>query len=816
MVWVCQNTKRQSHKSQTCVACARPSNPHALKVLLLVSMSGLHCYASRYDDVRNTFCQGSIASCDFHKLQQHWDTSGIVEGRTLECLPETGPSAEALAIQQAVRHGGFVHMPQGDVYFGNSNLLIEGAEGLHLHGTGPQNSRLWFEPGHGVKLVSCRNVSIGGFSIDCSQAPFAQGRISSVSPGEQQLDFVLEEGFPSPTTTGLFAWSNEIKVIYWDPVSRRMHTGQSMVNPALRFAWLGNSSYRLWLATPMDFVPMRGDLVSISPRMWSTEHPMPSYYKGTFLLQNSARVTVEDVDVHCSATMTLLEVGGWGGHVYRRVNIRRRPQPAYPARLLATNSDGLHSFSVLHGPRLEHSHFEFLADDFINVHSRVWPVIGHKHLGKSLVVIDPSAAHGADLGIVHVPHTIAPGTRIHVFDFKSRALLGSATVDTVYQSKSIPNRVKVANGFELQAVTGTKTFDEGAARVFLLHLTSTHQFAAKILPYSAFVQFEDTGGAEIVNNTFTDTYNNLARIAASNSLIKGNRFEHGQDGIHVRFLPEFLEGQAAVRNVSIHDNSFFSIRGCGPSACVRMCLDMSCLLQNVDSEVRQHLWHHGNRVVSSLSSATVEDTDTVRAAAAHDAVFAANSFSTERIITSTAFPAVHQVGPRPSLPHKVAAITHPSTRAHQRAISLLRTGEERFDDWPTMVLEKSQCDELALWMRWFRLGEWSLKLRSPCSALGIGHTEFCKNNSFSKVTCTAASIESGRMRTDVANAITFAQRYRHTLWNGARAIQPSCMLARLNHLESPQRPRGACLPLLSSQWLCCTVDLPCVHVACEL
>ena len=43
--------------------------------------------------------------------------------------------------------------------------------------------------------------------------------------------------------------------------------------------------------------------------------------------------------------MTRLECLGYGRNVYRDVNIRRRPRPPYPIRLLASNSDGFHSFS---------------------------------------------------------------------------------------------------------------------------------------------------------------------------------------------------------------------------------------------------------------------------------------------------------------------------------------------------------------------------------------------------------------------------------------------------------------------------------------
>ena len=72
------------------------------------------------------------------------------------------------------------------------------------------------------------------------------------------------------------------------------------------------------LLLPLDVAPRPGELITITPRLFSSDAaPYPSFYKGTILLLDSARAVLSDVHIHCSATMTLLELGGEGVGVRR-------------------------------------------------------------------------------------------------------------------------------------------------------------------------------------------------------------------------------------------------------------------------------------------------------------------------------------------------------------------------------------------------------------------------------------------------------------------------------------------------------------------
>jgi len=46
---------------------------------------------------------------------------------------------------------------------------------------------------------------------------------------------------------------------------------------------------RVGLQVPVNWVPPLGSLVTFSPRIWSTEHPIPTFYKGSHFVFNSSR-----------------------------------------------------------------------------------------------------------------------------------------------------------------------------------------------------------------------------------------------------------------------------------------------------------------------------------------------------------------------------------------------------------------------------------------------------------------------------------------------------------------------------------------------
>ena len=79
-------------------------------------------------------------------------------------------------------------------------------------------------------------------------------------------------------------------------------------------------------------------------------------WKGyTYNIENSSRVTTEDLAVLAAGYMGVYEADGGGGHVYRRFQL----VPCLPGlwarcgyRIISSNADGLHSEDVDVGPTI--------------------------------------------------------------------------------------------------------------------------------------------------------------------------------------------------------------------------------------------------------------------------------------------------------------------------------------------------------------------------------------------------------------------------------------------------------------------------------
>ena len=119
---------------------------------------------------------------------------------------------------------------------------------------------------------------------------------------------------------------------------------------------------------------------------------------------------------------------------------------------------------------------------------------------------------------------------------------------------------------------------------------------------AALVQFDARAGrgAIIRNSTFTDSYNNLGRVAAPDMRVEFNNVTRCGDGAHVEFLPGFLEGSLDIRNITVADNTFVDVRSCGGArkgteACGHVCdRNVSCVLAHVGPGLRGQVHASGN------------------------------------------------------------------------------------------------------------------------------------------------------------------------------------------------------------------------------
>ena len=296
----------------------------------------------------------------------------------------------------------------------------------------------------GVRVLSCVDTTLSGISTDTLTPPHSQSRLVSVDAATQRLVVEIEDGFPLLDDPYLFNKScaggrpgvcAEIKVVFWDGATRSMIQSQQMDDPlagANCSAATRRCELQLKLYDPA-FVPAANTLVTISPRLWATDQPIPTYYYGTYLVYNCTRAVLEDIDTHGCADMVFVEVLGGGGNTYRNCNIRRRKDPPYTPRLLAANDDTFHSMSCEVGPTIEHCEVAYIADDFLNVHNRVLPLQSFDATKGVAMIMDVGLTPGPGTGnMTHVMGFVSAGDELKVYQSGTHTLLGTLVVESTH------------------------------------------------------------------------------------------------------------------------------------------------------------------------------------------------------------------------------------------------------------------------------------------------------------------------------------------------------------------------------------------------
>lgn len=116
---------------------------------------------------------------------------------------------------------------------GIGGLNISRATNLVIDGSG---SILVFYPGFGVTVTASANLTLRNLTLDYFPACFTQGVVTVVNGSASTLDIVIDPGFPacsaaSPIPAPYFD-AGEIKVIFFDPLTRTHIRGQSGANIA--------------------------------------------------------------------------------------------------------------------------------------------------------------------------------------------------------------------------------------------------------------------------------------------------------------------------------------------------------------------------------------------------------------------------------------------------------------------------------------------------------------------------------------------------------------------------------------------------------
>lgn len=339
--------------------------------------------------------------------------------------------------------------------------------------------------------------------------------------------------------------------------------------------------------------------------------------KGSTLIYNCTDTTLMHYDIHSAADMTFLENLGGGGNVYRDCNIRRRTWPAgagsrYAPRLLASNSDGFHSMSAGLGPTLEDSELSFIADDFLNVHNRLMLLASIDPATSSAMIVDPGGVLGHDVHpggdwskhprrITHAMDFLRPGDTIKLYTPRAN------TLDYTLVASLVVATVAEATGTPIPPLPqGQKSrIEPDAPSLWRVTFTSGGTVPA-LGPYAAVVQMDGLSsfGAKIQRNYFHDSYNNIARLPASDLVFRDNVVQRCADGIHVSYdiAGPFLEGSLGLTSISIVNNTFLGVVACpsdpdrGNHGCASVCSTIDCILDHVDPDLVGAVHAADNRV----------------------------------------------------------------------------------------------------------------------------------------------------------------------------------------------------------------------------
>jgi hypothetical protein len=462
----------------------------------------------------------------------------------------------------------------GGYFFGTANFTITAALDFLLEGSG---ATLWFAPGYGVYCARCARVRLRNFTIDYAPLAFAQGTLVSMDPAN--ASFVAD--FDAPEPSGLAEYPLPDSALYPWFVNGTINTGGNKVmfwGAGPSPAQLPNQSgVCLWAATwridaarprrygvALNNAPFTArscfkDGTTFGPAV-SGETRVTVSPRDGFALQliNSSACEVEDVIAYGAGSMAFAEFAGEGGHAWRRLLLTRRPGTA---RLLSANADGFQSSSARAGPLLEDSEMAFIADDFINVHSRIAVVLAAEP-PDVLVIVDTGGPNIPGVG------GSRPGDALYFFAPYTTPIapLGDAPIASVAPvedaatwaaARALPAAMNSPRACASAPAPCVRDFSQTAVP---WRVTFPHGAVPARLPDFALVQAAalQSAGALLRNNSFHDGFDKCASMNGGGGALVGNRFEriNAAPCVNVGGYFFWMEGALGLTGVRVENNTF--------------------------------------------------------------------------------------------------------------------------------------------------------------------------------------------------------------------------------------------------------------------
>jgi len=225
---------------------------------------------------------------------------------------------------------------------------------------------------YGLTFANCRNVRLKGAVIDADPLAFTQGTVVEINQPGNFIDMELNEGFPFPPD----GYSGPLLLYRADgefmPSDALFHEKSRLVE-GRRFRIFPRGDLGAKFRDPVllraygdSFVPREGDYC-VLPFQSGVQPGRPSSAMVSYAisLENCDGLILEDVSIYCSPGIGILESGGQGGNVFRRVVMTRRPRTR---RLFAMNAGGFHSRCAAKGALLDGCEIAHCGDDVANIH----------------------------------------------------------------------------------------------------------------------------------------------------------------------------------------------------------------------------------------------------------------------------------------------------------------------------------------------------------------------------------------------------------------------------------------------------------------
>ncbi len=387
----------------------------------------------------------------------------------------------------------------------------------------------------GLDLVRCADVTLKGASIDFDPPLYIQAKILRIDHGEKVFEVVVDEGFPVVDALGpgqMTAYHADGTFI---PQTVLRHVGTSRIggrrmkvrfDPQMRCVVEGSHDKRLAAAWNRENLIRAGDYLAIIFRRGRSIH-----------VDRCERVTLENVTLYASPGMGILETGGGGGNVYRRVKLIRKPGTC---RLHAGMADGFHSAMTARGATIEGCEFSFNSDDMINLHG-FFTLVCHRFSPRRFVVVpmryNPYRV-GGEIAFYHF-RTVEPQGRAAM-----TAIEPLDDAPLVAKVKRLPEEMKIL-AYKGEPVVITLDRDVAADE---RSIAETFNFNAP-----GFVirdcYFHDTMGRALLLN------------GASDGVVENNVWERMYGGIRVYMESWYYMEGGFPRNVRIVGNRLTDIGG---------------------------------------------------------------------------------------------------------------------------------------------------------------------------------------------------------------------------------------------------------------